>query len=434
MFSSVPLYHRSIDDYRPIVGDEAIDRLRELAEPFRGARILQLNATAVGGGVAELLGGTVPLLRDLGLDADWQVMRGAEEFFTVTKALHNALQGADVRITPEMWDIYRRYSEVNAELWDEDFDIVLIHDPQPAGILHFLRQERGSVPGIWIWRLHVDATDSQPEAWAGLRPFVDEYDAAIFSMEAYVKHDLKVGKLAVIPPSIDPLSPKNYDLPEEKIAEVLRRFNIDGSRPTITQVSRFDPWKDPLGVIDVYRLVRREIPDVQLILVAGMARDDPEGWDYYERTARYAGNDFDIILLSDLKGVGNVEVNALQRSATVLMQKSLREGFGLTVTEGLWKRKAVVGGNVGGIPAQIIHGETGFLCDSIEQAAEQVLTLLRDPALRERLGRRGHEHVRKNFVSTVEIARLLELFGDLRAAASPSDESGQRAPSVPGPT
>ncbi len=428
MFASVPLLPKSAEDYRKIVGDEAIDELRALAEPFRDARVLHFNATAFGGGVAELLNGVVPLMQNLGLAADWQVMRGSDEFYTVTKAMHNALQGAFVNIDSAMREIYLRYNKLNADLWDESYDFVVIHDPQPAPIRAMLLERSGPTDGCWIWRCHIDLTAAQPDVWDFLRPYVEAHNAAIFTIPQYVKNDLRIDNIAIIPPSIDPLSPKNYDLPDSTITEIAKQYGIDRTRPIIIQVSRFDPWKDPLGVIDTYRIVKCEFPEVQLVMVASMAHDDPEGWSYYERTARHAGDDYDIFLLSNLNGVGNVEVNALQRAATVVLQKSLREGFGLTVTEALWKRKPVVAGNVGGIPTQVIQGQTGFLVNSVGEAAARIIELLRNPDLMTALGERGHEHVLRHFLTTANVKRYLDLFTRLRNPAA--EQQAEAAPGV----
>jgi trehalose synthase len=372
--------------------------------------VLHLNATAFGGGVAELLGTLVPLMSAVGLDAEWRTMHGADELFAVTKAMHNALQGADFPFTDAMYETWKRYNRENARAFDADYDFVIIHDPQPAGILAMLGRER---VGAWLWRCHIDLTAANPAVWGFLRPYLTPYDAAIFSMPAYIRDDLHGPHTAVIPPSIDPLSPKNMALPHDTLCEIIRDYNVDPERPLLVQVSRFDPWKDPLGVIAAYRIVKREIPGVQLALLAAMATDDPEGWQWYEKVARTAGLDDDIEILSNLNGVGNVEVNAFQRAAAVCIQKSLREGFGLTVSEALYKGRPVVAGNVGGIRAQIEDGVSGFLVDSVEECAERCLHILRDPALGERLGNAGRERVRERFLSTTELRHHLALFHEI---------------------
>jgi trehalose synthase len=429
VLSSVPTTAKAIEDYRPIIGDERTDEILALAGRLRGARVLHVNATAFGGGVAEILGTLVPLMNDVGLSAEWQVMRGADEFFQVTKAMHNSLQGMYYDWTPEKHDIWLEFNRLNADLFDERYDFVVIHDPQPAAISTFL-EERDARGGKWIWRCHIDLTDAQLQVWDFLRPHIERYDAAIFTLPAYVKEDLRGPHIVFIPPAIDPLSPKNVDLPRETVDGILRRYSVDPERPMITQISRFDPWKDPLGVIDVYRKVKEEVPGLQLVLVASMASDDPEGWDWYERTVRRAGEDFDIHILSNLNGVGNVEVNAFQRAAAVVVQKSLREGFGLVVSEALWKGRPVVAGNVGGIPLQIVNNHIGYLVNSADECAERLLHLLRDDAAAGRMGENGIEFVRDNFLTTRLLRDYLRLFCGLTGepAAVPRVAQAEHAP------
>lgn len=396
----------SLESYRDIIGGEKVREIKVLGEKIRGTRVCHVNATSFGGGVAEILHRLVPLMRDVGLDAEWRVIKGADEFFGVTKAIHNALQGMSVPFSEDMKQVYLRYNRMNSELLALDADSIVVHDPQPAAVLHYFSKKLGR----WIWRCHIDLSEPNPVVWNFLKPFIERYDAAVFTMQQYVKEDLKVGKIAIIPPSIDPLSDKNKPLSVDAINAVLEKYEVDTERPIITQVSRFDPWKDPLGVIDAYRIVKRKIPKVQLLLIASMARDDPEGWVYYEKTARHAGEDYDIHFLTDLVGVGNLEVNAFQRASDVVLQKSTREGFGLTVTEALWKGVPVVGGNVGGIPLQVIDGVNGFLVNTVEEAAQKTLYLLKRPEEAKKMGQRGREHVLKNFVITRHLKDYLELF------------------------
>jgi len=414
MLGSVPLSPKALEDYRPVVGDGVIEEIRRLAAPLAGARVLHLNATSFGGGVAEILSTLVPLMNDVGLAADWQVIRGADEFYQVTKAMHNSLQGMFVDWTPQMRDIWLRYNSFNAELFDESYDFVLVHDPQPAALPTCLRGRNSAhAAGKWIWRCHIDLTDAQVQTWDLLRQYVNDFDGAIFTAAEYVKQDLSGPQQFIVPPAIDPLSPKNADLPEETAREILHRYGVDHTRRVIAQVSRFDPWKDPLGVIEVYRLAKREFPDLQLVLIASMAHDDPEGWAWYERTVRRAGEDFDIHILSNLNGVGNVEVNAFQRTAQVVIQKSVREGFGLVVSEALWKRRPVVAGRVGGIPLQLLDGETGFLVSTTEECADRVSDLLHDSTLAERMGAAGREFVRQHFLITRYLRDYLHIFRTL---------------------
>ncbi|MDO8670649.1 MAG: glycosyltransferase [Dehalococcoidia bacterium] len=414
MFGSVPTSPKHIDDYRPIVGDQRVDEIVDFARSLKGARVLNINATAFGGGVAELLGSLVPLMQDIGVEADWQVIRGSDEFYKVTKSIHNSLQGMHVPWTRELRDIWLRHSAINADLFDVEYDFVVIHDPQPAGILSLLTQKLGRRPaGNWIWRCHIDLTGAQFDMWNFLRPYVELHDAAIFTLQGYVKPDLKMPMVAIAPPAIDPLSTKNVEMSREAVDEVIHRYGVDSTRPIMLQVSRFDPWKDPLGVIDAYRIVRKDIPTVQLVLIGSMATDDPEGWSYYERTLRRACEDNDIHILTNLNGVGNAEVNAFQRASDVVLQKSLREGFGLTVSEALWKGRPVVAGNVGGLPLQVIDGRTGFLVGDVPGCASRCLDLLNHPDESASMGQAGREHVRQNFLITTYLRRYLMLFNEL---------------------
>ena len=428
MLGSVPLTPKALDDYVPVIGAERVDEIRKLAAPLAGARVLHLNATSFGGGVAEILTTLVPLLDDVGLAADWQVIRGADEFYNVTKAMHNSLQGMYVNWTPEMRDTWLHHNHLNAELFDESYDFIIVHDPQPAALLASLREiNPACAHGKWIWRCHIDLTDAQVQTWDLLKPYLREYDAMVFTMQEYMREPLEGPLPFIVPPAIDPLSPKNVELPEETCLAICERYGIDCGRPFVAQVSRFDPWKDPLGVIEVYRLLKREFPDLQLVLIASMAHDDPEGWAWYERTVRRAGEDYDIHILSNLNGVGNVEVNAFQR-ANVVIQKSVREGFGLVVSEALWKARPVVAGKVGGIPLQIIDGETGYLVRTTEECAERVSDLLHDRKLADRMGAAGREFVRERFLITRYLRDYLRIFWTLAGIEAPPVEtaSGQQ--------
>ncbi|RLC96197.1 MAG: glycosyl transferase family 1 [Chloroflexi bacterium] len=413
MLQQVELGQKSLADYRPIVGDETIAEIKELAAPLQGARVVHVNATPFGGGVAEMLITLAPLMRDVGLEAEWQVIKGEDEFFNVTKACHNGLQGMDIPFTDDMQAIWRRYNEMNAARFEGEYDFVVIHDPQPAGMLHYHGRERAK---HWAWRCHIDTSHPNPAYWDFFAPYIGEYEAGIFTMEQYVGPGVSYDHLAIITPTIDPLSPKNALLAENKARAIVARFGIDVDRPLITQVSRFDPWKDPLGVIDAYRIVKAQMPEVQLALVGSMASDDPEGWYYLDKTIRHAGEDFDIHILHNFHGVGAFEVGAFQTISDVVVQKSTREGFGLVVTEALWKEKPVVGGNAGGIPLQVLDGETGFLVDSVEECGEKTLYLLQHPEESARMGAAAREHVRRNFLTTRHLADYLHLFNQLAAS------------------
>jgi trehalose synthase len=411
MLEQVAVPPLSLDAYAPLAGDDAVAEIRRLAEPLRDARVLHVNATKFGGGVAEILPTLTALMRDAGLDAEWRIIPGEDAFFDVTKRIHNGLQGMEVPFDDTARDTFRRASEGFAERWEGEYDFVVIHDPQPAAM-------RGLLPnagGKWVWRCHIDLTAANPQVWGFLRPEVERFDAAIFTLPDYVQPDLTLPVLAFVAPSIDPLSPKNRRLENALADDVVYRLGVDPHRPLLLQVSRFDPWKDPLGVIDAYRRVKREIPDVQLALVGSMATDDPEGWKLYREVLRYAGVDNDLTVFTNLDGVGSLEVNAFQQSSEVVLQKSLREGFGLTVAEALWKGIPVIGGRVGGIPMQIGDDEAGRLVSSVEEAATASLELLRDPDLRTSLGVAGRERVRRNFLSTRNLRDYLALFGALQS-------------------
>lgn len=410
MLPTVPVPPKRLDDYMEAAGQDAIERLRHAARPLAGSRVLHVNSTAFGGGVAELLHTHVALLNDLGIETTWALMQGSDAYFIVTKYVHNALQGAEVPWTEEFRATYWERVWANARELTEEFDFVFVHDPQPAALLGVLEDE-GRRSGRWLWRCHIDLSTPFRPVWDFFEPMVNAYDAAIFTMEEFAQPGLSGPALAFIPPSIDPLSSKNGFLSDDTTYDVLHRYGIDRTRPILTQVSRFDPWKDPLGVIDAYRLARKEVPDLQLLMVGSMAHDDPEGMHFLELTERHRNGDPDIHLLTNFQDVGNLEVNAFQRASTVIVQKSLREGFGLVVAEGMWKDKPVIGGDTGGIRLQIEEGRTGFLVGSVEDCAERAVELLRDPHLRADLGRAGRELVRERFLT------LRELEDDLRLMA-----------------
>jgi trehalose synthase len=403
---------KNLADYTHLVGRELVEEVRALAEPLKGTRVVHISATAFGGGVSEILYTLVPLMRDVGLETEWQVIYGREEFFNATKLMHNALQGAPVGLSDGQWDTWRRYNEMNARELVGGWDICVVHDPQPAA-LHLLVPEKAKG---WIWRCHIDMSSPDPETRDRLLPFIGGYPQSLFHMASYVPAGMD-GGVNIVPPAIDPLAPKNMALSPEDAAYVCQQFGIDVDRPMIAQISRFDPWKDPVGVIDAYRLVKQAMPSVQLALVGSMASDDPEGWDYFNATVAHADGDPDIHILNNFNNVGAIEVNAFQSQADVLIQKSTREGFGLTVTEAIWKGRPFVGGNVGGIPLQIENGVSGYLVDDVESCAARTLDILRDPALGKALGRRGKEHVRKHFLTPRYLRDYLKIFGTLMEAA-----------------
>lgn len=409
MLESVDVGRQSVESYAATAGDEVVARLRVLAEPLRGARVLHLNATPYGGGVAEILRSEVPLLRDLGLAADWKIITGDRDFFTVTKTMHNALQGSPRSLTAHEKEIYLTYSTRNAHLLEEEYDLIVVHDPQPLAIPQF--HGRGTTR--WVWRCHIDTSEPHPGLWDFLRPYLDDYDAAVFTMEQFVPPGLPVSRVEIIPPAVDPESPKNIDLDVRTAGRILGWLGVDTTRPLVTQVSRFDPWKDQAGVIAAYRLAKEEIPDLRLALVGSMALDDPEGWEIYREIKEAAREDPDIDIFTNLTGVSNVEVNAFQRLSDVCVQKSIREGFGLVVSETLWKGTPVIAGRAGGIPLQIKDGAGGFLVDSLEECAEKIVRLLRDPSEGAELGLRGRELVRESFLLPRLIADDLALYSSV---------------------
>ncbi|HEY6329579.1 MAG TPA: glycosyltransferase [Blastocatellia bacterium] len=413
MLQAVTTEEKKLQDYEPFVGEQVLSEIRRAAAPLAGARVLHVNSTAYGGGVAEILQTLVPLMRDVGIEAEWQVIVGERDFFTVTKSFHNALQGHSTDLTDEMKEIYLRNNELNGKLFEGDYDFVIIHDPQPAALLHYHGRDGAS---HWIWRCHIDTSTPYLPVRDFLKPFLLEYDAAIYTMEEYVSSGLEVPNVFIIPPSIDPLAAKNRPLDPEECRITVGRFGIDTRRPLLLQVSRFDPWKDPLGVVDAYRIVKSQIPEIQLALVGSMATDDPEGLIFYAKTLRRAGEDFDVHVLSNFDGVNHREVNAFQSIADVVIQKSTREGFGLVVAEAQWKGKAVVGGRVGGIPLQIVDGESGFLANDVESCANACLFLLKNPDTAAQMGAKGRENVRQRFLSTRHLMDYLNMFSHLGAA------------------
>jgi trehalose synthase len=411
LLQEVALGHKSLTDYTHVVGKDLTEQIRQLAEPLKGKRVLHVSATAFGGGVSEILYTLVPLMRDVGVDAHWHVIFGKEEFYNATKLLHNSLQGAEETLSDEQWEIFDEINQINAEGLQGEWDVVIVHDPQPIGLLRGAKAKGDK----WIWRCHIDLSTPNPAPIARLLPMIEEYDASVWHMEQYVPADMGRHREAVriCPPAIDPLSPKNMAFSPEDAAFVCRQFGIDVDRPLITQVSRFDPWKDPIGVIDAYRQVTEQVPEAQLAMVGSMATDDPEGMEYFQKTFEYADGDEDIKILSNLNNVGAIEVNAFQSQSDICLQKSIREGFGLTVTEALWKGRPTVAGNVGGIPLQIEDGVSGYLVNSPQECAERCLEILRDPELGKKLGREGKEHARREFLTPRLLRDWLQLFTDL---------------------
>lgn len=419
-----------IEEYIPIVGEKTVEEVKRLGESLKGRELLHINSTYVGGGVAELLRSLVPLMNDVGLKTEWKAIVGDREFFDITKSFHNALHGAEIEINQRMMDKYLEINLGNLEHLDLSKDFVFVHDPQPAALVQFRRG------GKWIWRCHIDISSPNKRVWEFLAKFISNYDAIVVHLPDYKKPDLQKPQF-VIPPSIDPLSEKNIELPESYIEKVLRKYDLDPEMPIITQVSRFDRLKDPMGVFKAFELAKRGISTLdfrglldektfafdifrtlqyrvflQLVLVGGSATDDPEGEKVYYEVFKKAISDRNVHILM-LPPDAHREINAIQRGSTILIQKSIKEGFGLTVTEGMWKGKPVIGGKTGGIRYQIIDGETGFLVDNIREAAEKILFLIKNPQIRRAMGMKAKEHVRKNFLVTRHLRDYLNLLRGL---------------------
>lgn len=392
----------SIEDYSPVVGQAEVDEIRALAGRLSGKSVKTVNSTAVGGGVAEILNRLVPLLSEVGVPCRWEVITGGNDFFEVTKTFHNALHGAPYDLPQQAFEIFLSYTEQNLRQFSFDADFVLIHDPQPIAIV----KARHTHPSHWIWRCHIDVSHPNSAVWDFLMQFVRQYDAALFSSPSFTR-GLPIPQYLFYP-SIDPLSQKNQELDPDFIQKTLEKFSIDSKRPILTQISRFDRLKDPLGVIQAYKQVRK-YKDCQLVLAGGGAADDPEGGQVLSEAHAAAADDPDIHIL-DLPPWSALEINALQRASTIIIQKSIREGFGLTVTEALWKKKPVVASAVGGIPSQVIHKLTGMLAHSVEGTAYQIRFLLSNPSIAARLGENGHEHVKENFLITSNLKQYLLLF------------------------
>jgi trehalose synthase len=404
----VELKRKRLEDYRSVAGDEQISAIRDLAHELRGLRVLELSSTATGGGVAELLASLVPLERDLGLETEWRLIAGDPAFFEVTKRIHNGMQGMDIDLSEAERIEYLGHNEAIAELGRERWDVVVVHDPQPAALRSFVDR----TPAKWVWRCHIDSSSPDPEVWGFLRPYVERHDHAIFTLDAFVPPDLEVAS-SLIAPAIDPLSSKNRQLPGYLARETAEELGVDLSEPLLLQVSRFDPWKDPLGVIEVWREARETFPSLQLALVGAMAGDDPEGWRVYREIEHRTRGEEACLLLTNQMGVASHEVNALQRVADVAIQKSIREGFGLVVSETLWKGTPMVAGSAGGIPLQLGDGVGGYLAGSVHDFAACAVELLQMPARANEMGVAGARRVRERFLLPRLLREQIELFRDL---------------------
>lgn len=400
---------KTLQNYETIIGSVATSKLRQVARDLKGASVVHVNSTKEGGGVAEILFWMIPLMNELGMDTSWEVLNGNPDYFNTTKTFHNGLQGNKVILSERMIKAYEETVEENAErLRDKlaEADIVVIHDPQPAYLYHLIPEKKGK----WIWRCHIDASHPNRQVWNYLRSKVNDYDASIFSMPDFAQR-LDHPQF-IIAPSIDPLSDKNIDLSEQEISDTLSNFNIDPKRPLLTQISRFDRFKDPIGVIEAFNLLNGAF-NAQLVLAGGGASDDPEGAAVLEEVKQAANGNPDIHILM-LPPDAHRIINALQRASAIVIQKSLQEGFGLTVTEALWKNKPVIGGNTGGIRLQVHNHHTGFLVDTPEGAALRIRRLLSNPELMESIGKTAKEFVKENYLCNRQLREYLTLMLGLR--------------------
>lgn len=400
------LHHTNIkpidpDAYRPFVGADSLKELTALAKRFRGRKILQLSSTSQGGGVAEMVRSVVGLYRGLELDVTWQTFEPPAGFFDITKQIHNGLQGETAGVSAKDWQFYESVNrELAAELDPSRWDAIIIHDPQPAAVRHgFLKKRSGRRAPVWAWRCHIDTSHPDPVVAKRFVPFLKQYDGAIYSMKEYRLPGFTPSETAIIPPVIDPLAPKNQPMPGREAKQLITRYGINPKRPLVTQVSRFDRWKDPVGVIEAWKLARRQVPNLQLALVGNTVNDDPESFQVLAEVRQAAENESDIFIIENIPAAKNDrDVKAFYVASDVVVQKSIREGFGLTVSEALWAETPVVAGQVGGIVLQIESGKNGFLVSTADGAAAAIVKLIENPKLAKQLGQAGHEYVREHFL------------------------------------
>jgi len=405
---------RQIEDYNGLVSDEILSQIEKYAAALKGLRVIHINATPRGGGIAEILNSLVPLSRSVGIDAKWYVLSPDDSFATITKRLHHFLQGYPGRLTDEQMRTYLSQNQNEAlQLKNKSIaaDIWVIHDPQVLPLVDFLPDA-----GKTVWKCHIDTTEPNAFTQNSLMPFVNRYHTVVFTLEEYIFQGLSQPNVCIFAPAIDPLSSKNIDLPLSTIRQVLQHRHIDQTRPLVTQVSRFDRWKDPWGVIDAYRIAKQSIPDLQLALIGGLvAQDDPDAQDVLHSVQHYAGDDADIHIFSGWSALTDLEVNAFQTASDVVVQKSIREGFGLTIAEAMWKGTPVVGGDCGGIRLQIRDGISGFLVSNTQDCADRIIALLRNPDLARSMGQTARDSVKNHFLITRLLRDHLNLYASLVA-------------------
>lgn len=393
MLKSVRVRAKDFDAYKDIIGRTAYKEVVSLAKQFKGKRVLHINATAHGGGVAQILHSLVPMMRDLGIDAHWKLIQPSNfDFFVATKKIHNSLQGAKLKLKKSEWKLYDAQNQQFADGFKPDaWDYIIVHDPQPAA----MRQYASANKAKWVWRCHIDLSAPNIDTREHLLPYLRQYDGAVFTLKQYTLKALKKPKVGIIPVAIDPIADKNLQITHRRARQLVGGFGINHSKPLIVQISRFDPWKDPLGVIKAWKLAKKKIPDLQLVLMGDAADDDPEGKDVLEQVMDAIAGQEDVFIVTD---TDDHVVNAFQTMANVVLQKSIREGFGLTVTEALWAKTPVIGGNVGGIPEQVKNGRSGYLVNSPTEAAKYIVKLIQEPLKAQALGQWGHEYVREHFL------------------------------------
>lgn len=408
MFGIVPTTHRTLDDYRAVLPEDAIDEIRSLAAPLRGVRVLHLSVTAFGTGVADMLSTSVPLMNDLGIDCHWQIVRAGEEFQQVSRALYAALVGGRyVQWNHHLTDTWLRYNEMNAALLDEPFDVVVVHDPQPVGIRGFLPD--GGRRARWVWHSHLDLSGAQEDVWLLLRSQVEGYDAVVFESDRFAVRDLRPIPAHVIAPAIDPLGPRNMDLSQDAVYSVMSRYGVDAGWPVMAQIAPFDENNDPLGAIEVYRAVKERVPEVRLVLFATIIPEDPVLRTYFDRVVAEAQGDPDIVVLTDHSCVGNVEINVFQRCADVVLQRALRKGFGPWLAEAMYKGRPVAAGPGVGLAEEIADGRTGFTAADTADLADAVARLLQQPELAKTVGAAGKRYVEERYLIPRFVADYLRL-------------------------
>ncbi len=419
MLQKVSLRPRKLKDYKNIIEKKHYDEIKVLAKKIKGLRVLHINATSFGGGVAEILYSLIPLMQGMGIKAEWQTIVADDRLFDITKSFHNALQGKDSDINKKIERTYKRFNAYNAHLIEGDWDIIVIHDPQPAAIPYYLPEDNTK----FIWRSHIDTSSPNKKIWNFFKPFLCEYKAAIFTLKEFAPKNLPIKRKYFVPPAIDPISLKNKNISDRMTKKILESFDIKPEKPLITQISRFDIWKDPVGVIKAYKIAKKKFPDLQLVLAGSLANDDPEGWKMYKKLEKFAAKDKNIRIFSNLTNFGNIETNVFQKASDIILQKSTKEGFGLTVSEAMWKETPVIGGNVGGIKIQITDGKTGYLVNSIEKCAEKIVYLLENKKECEKFALNAKKYVRKKFLTPRLLRDHLKIYNSLAGSKMNNNKS-----------